>query len=230
MYIIERTVKKKLAKSAADIIFGPSKHPVYICLPYKGVSSERIVQNLRSCVHVTYGAVQLRTIFRTSPMLPNAYKDTLPKLNKSNIVYMFKCNRCECEYVGKSSRRLVDRISEHVPSAIRRRAAAPEQKDVFEQSTSHNYNLRSQNAIAVSSRSKCSKKPSKKSAIREHLFENPACANNYTQDCFNAIGQARTPFHLSVLEAVLINSRKPILCRQKEFVYHCKLFRNFISF
>ena len=41
MYIIERTVKKKLAKSAADIIFGPSKHPVYISLPYKGVASER---------------------------------------------------------------------------------------------------------------------------------------------------------------------------------------------
>ena len=230
MYIIERTVKKKLAKSATDIIFGPSKHPVYISLPYKGVASERVAKSLRSSVQSTYGAVQLRTIFQTSPMLPNAYKDTLPRLNKSNIVYMFKCNHCKCEYVGKTCRRLVDRIDEHVPSAIRQRASMPKQKeDDFEQSTNQRYNLRSQNSIPVSSCSHSSKKTSKKSAIREHLFENPACARNYTKESFKVIGQARTPFHLAVLEAVLINSRKPILCRQKDFVYHCKLFRNFIS-
>ena len=32
-HIVERTVKKKLAKSAKGQTFGPSKHPVYICLP-----------------------------------------------------------------------------------------------------------------------------------------------------------------------------------------------------
>ena len=114
-------MKNKLAISAKSSIFGPSKDPVYICLPYKGIASERIAQNLRTAVQSTYGAVQLRTIFRTSPMLPNAYKDTLPKFHKSNIVYIFKCDRYDCEYIGKTSRRLVDRIDEHVPSAIRKR-------------------------------------------------------------------------------------------------------------
>ena len=90
------------------------------------------------------------------------------------------------------------------------------------------YNLRSRNII--SSHSQPSITPSNISAVKLHLFENPDCARFYTWDCFKVIGQARTPFQLSVLEAVLINSHKPILCRQKDFVYHCKLFRNYISF
>ena len=227
-YIVERTVKNKLANSAKSSIFGPSKDPVYICLPYKGIASERIAQNLRTAVQSTYGAVQLRTIFRTSPMLPNAYKDTLPKFHKSNIVYMFKCNRCDCEYIGKTSRRLVDRIDEHVPSAVRKRAIHQTQNDPVAQVLPQKYNLRSRNTVP--SHSQPSITPSNMSAVKLHMFENPECAGAYRRDCFKVIGQARTPFQLSVLEAVLINSHKPILCRQKEFVYHCKLFRNYISY
>ena len=231
-YIVERTVKNKLANSAKGVMFGPSRQPVYLCLPYKGIASERITQNLRSAVQSTYGAVQLRTIFRTSQMLPNAYKDTLPKFQKSNIVYMFKCNRCDCEYVGKTSRRLVDRIEEHVPSAIRKRAndQTQEQNNPDVPVLLQRYNLRSRNQPnQVSSHSQPSITPSNISAVKLHLFENPECARTYTRDCFKVIGQARTSFQLSVLEAVLINSHKPILCRQKDFVYHCKLFRNYIS-
>ena len=162
-------------------------------------------------------------------MLPNAYKDTLPKSHKSNLIYMFKCNRCDCEYVGKTSRRLVDRIDEHVPSAIRKRAddQTQQQNNPVVQVFPQRYNLRSRNII--SSHSQPSIAPSNISAVKLHLFENPDCARTYTRDCFKVIGQARTPFQLSVLEAVLINSHKPILCRQKDFVYHCKLFRNNIS-
>ena len=140
---------------------------------------------------------------------------------------MFKCNRCDCEYVGKTSRRLVDRIDEHVPSAIRKRAndQTQEQNNPDVPVLLQRYNLRSRNII--SSHSQPSITPSNISAVKLHL--NPDYARTYTRDCFKVIGQARTPFQLSVLEAVLINSHKPILCRQKDFVYHCKLFRNYIS-
>ena len=60
------------------------------------------------------------------------------------------------------------------------------------------------------------------SAIRLHLLENPACASEYNKECFQIIGQDRSAFQLSVLEAVLINSCKPILYRPRDFVYHCK--------
>ena len=40
------------------------------------------------------------------------------------------------------------------------------------------------------------------SAIGQHLITNPECANIYADDNFRIIGQARSSFHLSVLESL----------------------------
>ena len=63
------------------------------------------------------------------------------------------------------------------------------------------------------------------SAIGQHLVANPECAKKYTVDNFRIIGQARSSFHLSVLESVYIKTRNPVLCRQKEFVVSLGLFK-----
>ena len=65
------------------------------------------------------------------------------------------------------------------------------------------------------------------SAIRLHLLENQTCADNYSKDCFLILAQGRSSSHLSVFEAFYINSYKPILCKQKEFVHSLKLFDKF---
>ena len=62
------------------------------------------------------------------------------------------------------------------------------------------------------------------SAIAKHLIESPLCAKFYDPGQFSIIASARTDFHLKVLEAVFIQSFKPVLCRQKTFVYECLLF------
>ena len=46
----------------------------------------------------------------------------------------------------------------------------------------------------------------------------------YTDDKFLIIGQARSSFHLGVLESVYIKTQNPELCRQKEFVFSLGLF------
>ena len=43
---------------------------------------------------------------------------------------------------------------------------------------------------------------------------------HYADGKFGIIGQARSSFHLSVLESVYIKTQNPALCRQKEFVSH----------
>ena len=58
------------------------------------------------------------------------------------------------------------------------------------------------------------------SAVGEHLITNPELAKTYTDDNFRIIGQARSSFHLSVLESVYIKTQNPVLCRQKEFVFY----------
>ena len=49
-------------------------------------------------------------------------------------------------------------------------------------------------------------------------------AKTYIDDNFRIIGQARSSFHIGVLESVYIKTQNPVLCRQKEFVFSLKLF------
>ena len=63
------------------------------------------------------------------------------------------------------------------------------------------------------------------SAIGQHLITNPESAKTYTDDNFRIIGQARSSFHLSVLESVYIKTQNPVLCRQKECVSSLGLFK-----
>ena len=55
-------------------------------------------------------------------------------------------------------------------------------------------------------------------------MQNPECATQYSNDQFSILAKARSMFHLSVLEATYIKISKPILCRQKEFVYSLQIF------
>ena len=43
-------------------------------------------------------------------------------------------------------------------------------------------------------------------------------------DIFRIIVQARSPFHLGVLESVYIRTQKSVLCRQEDFVFPLELF------
>ena len=63
------------------------------------------------------------------------------------------------------------------------------------------------------------------SAIGQHLITNPECAKTYTDDNFRIIGQARSFFHLGVLESVYIKTQTPVLCKQKDFVFSLGLFK-----
>ena len=63
------------------------------------------------------------------------------------------------------------------------------------------------------------------SAIGQHLITNPECAKTYTYDNFRIIGQARSSFHLGVLESVYVKTQNPVLCKQQEFVFSLGLFK-----
>ena len=62
-------------------------------------------------------------------------------------------------------------------------------------------------------------------AIGQHLLENDQCALNYDDKRFSILATARSSFHVYILEAAYIKTQRPMLCRQKEFVYALKLFR-----
>ena len=142
-----------------------------------------------------YNDVTLRTIFTSRPILPNAKKDVLPTQQRSNLVYQFTCH-CGSRYVGRTSQRLSARIGQHVPPYLRKILGT----------------LRAQNAAPTS-------------AIGQHLKSNIECGKRFSPESFEIVTFGRTKTHLSILESLFISGRRPILCRQKDFVYTRQLFK-----
>ena len=145
-----------------------------------------------------------RVVYNTRVMLPSAKKDCVPTTQKSCVVYEFSC-RCEALYIGRTTQRLADRIKKHVPESIRKKS----------------------NTVREQPPRTCKKNDSKincESAIGQLLITNPECAKTYTDDNFRIIGQARSSFHLSVLESVYTKTQNPVLCKQKEFIFSLGLF------
>ena len=62
-------------------------------------------------------------------------------------------------------------------------------------------------------------------AIGDHLLSNPECAHQYTDDKFKILTRGRNQFHLKTLESLFIQTLKPDLCKQKQYVYKTILFK-----
>ena len=142
--------------------------------------------------------------FTSKRILPLAGNDVLPTTQKRFVIYM--CHR-DSRYVGQTSQRLQNCIKQHVPHWLRQQLTRPRP---------------SQPHISCK---RNDTKPNCDSAIGQHLLENEQCALNYDSKRFSMLVRARSSFHLNLLEAAYIKTRRPVLCRLKEFVYTLKLFR-----
>ena len=124
--IISRVFKLKL--TGEDLQRQPTPNadtspPVYLRLPYAGTVSAKYAGIIKEAISRCYIDVPIRVIFKSRPILPAAQKDVLPTHTKSNVIYQYSCH-CKSVYVGKTSRRLRDRITEHIPKYIRNVSAS----------------------------------------------------------------------------------------------------------
>ena len=141
-----------------------------------------------------------RLVFTSKRMLPVARKDVLPAIQKSFVIYEYKCH-CDSRYVGRTSQRLQDRIKQHVLQWLGQQLTRPRRSQPHR------------------SCKRTDTKPDCDSAIGQHLLDNDRCALNYDDKRFSILAAARSSFHLNLLEATYIRTRRPVLCRRKEFVY-----------
>ena len=96
------------------------KKRVYISLPFKGeVLAELITRRLRNATENTYMASTLSLSFSSRVFIKSHLKDKLPQSTASYCVYHFECS-CRASYVGRTTRRLSDRIREHCPASLTR--------------------------------------------------------------------------------------------------------------
>jgi hypothetical protein len=95
-------------------ILAPLKS-VFIQLPYKGDDVTALVKRrLTNALQRTFYAAKLVLVQQTTRIPSSPLKDPIELTAKSNLIYGFTCS-CGCRYVGRTSRQLGTRISEHVP-------------------------------------------------------------------------------------------------------------------
>jgi len=114
-------------------------------------------------------------------------------------------NPGDSRYVGSTSQRLEENIKQHIPKSI----ANPPTPHIRQSLPRPGKDTSPQQFHD--------------SAISQHLLDNAQCALHYNKDKFSVLTRARTPFHLSALEAIFIKSVNPFLCKQKEFIYSLKI-------
>ena len=127
----------------------------------------------------------------------------ITSFHQSMVVYQYVC-RCDCRCVVRTPLRLQDKINQHIPKSIRN-----------EESLNKVLPKRNCKITAPLNQHDCY------SAIGLHLVENLDC----NIDQFSILAKARTLFRSGTLEATFIKTLKPILRRQKEFVYSRQILR-----
>ena len=114
--ITNAVITKKINQFRRPTQLGPKKCPVYLHLPWLGNVSMTYEMQIKTAVKHSYFAVEPCIVYTTTQLLPAAKKD-LPALHQSNMVYQFLCH-CDSRYVDRTSRRLQQRIKQHVPNII----------------------------------------------------------------------------------------------------------------
>ena len=104
--VINGQIAKKIAHFSNVKRFGPEKCPVYLGVPWISKPSTNLEkEEVETIVESCYGSVSTRLAFTSKRMLPVARKDVLFTVQKSFVIYEYKCH-CDSRYVGRTSQRL----------------------------------------------------------------------------------------------------------------------------
>ena len=93
----------------------PPKKDCLIVLPYLGRISLQIRSKLNKVFKEFMPYCNLRIVYNSNCRLKTffRFKDSIPNLLRSSVVYKYQCSGCNATYYGKTKRHLKVRISEH---------------------------------------------------------------------------------------------------------------------
>ena len=118
-----KQISKKITQFSRPKRFGPDKCPVNLRVTNTGKAALTLERNLRIAVENCFRSVALRTVFVSRQTLPASRKDVLPAIQKSSVIYEYKCH-CDSRYEGRTAQRLQDRIKQHVSKWLRQHTAS----------------------------------------------------------------------------------------------------------
>ena len=188
-YLVNKVITSELVEKIPSNVNLPdeNKTRVYMRLPFIGRPTYRFERQIKNAVRSCYESVTTHIISQSRPMFSKMRKDVLPTLSSQNVVYKFSCY-CKSNYVGQTSQTLRKRLSEHVPKCL-----LVYREFLLKKSDEENFDEKKMTLV---------KNAMKRSSVCEHLANNLNCLKNFSTDMFRPIAQARSSFHLSVLNHI----------------------------
>ena len=124
---VHRFLSSKFSENSLPVV-GPEKKSVYLCLPFCGDSSLKLKRQLVRIYRAVAPWISITVVFQPINKLASLsrLKEPVPILKRSNVVYQVNCSDCNAFYIGMTTRRLHQRLSEHASqsaSALYRHAS-----------------------------------------------------------------------------------------------------------
>ena len=99
-----------------EVYAAAPREQVFVKIPYLSkVSNKNMKSEILALVEKFYPQIDLKVIFVNSFNIGSffKFKDVVPNLMRSNVVYEYKCSQCGDTYIGETTRHLATRIAEH---------------------------------------------------------------------------------------------------------------------
>ena len=90
---------------------------IYLSFPYFGTQSRKLEKDLTNLVAKYFPQIRLQIAFKNTfkiSSLVSRWKDPMPAMLQSNIIYEYQCGTCNSTYVGCSTRLAWVRFNEHL--------------------------------------------------------------------------------------------------------------------
>ena len=121
--IINKNLKEfinKLYYEKEKLIKKPEKQKIYIKVPFHGEESFRLRKNLKDLIKNYFPQITLNIIFDNNFNIKSffKFKEQIPNVLKSNIIYKYKCDSCNATYIRKTSRHFSTRVKEHLGISV----------------------------------------------------------------------------------------------------------------
>ena len=115
---LDSVINQFLSKqySCALPTYGPEKKPVFLCLPYIGEEATRkVTRQIRRLLAKVAPWMDIKLVFRSTRKLSclTKIKSRFTTESNSGVVYKVSCGDCGAFYIGKTKRRLQQRLQEH---------------------------------------------------------------------------------------------------------------------
>ena len=116
--LIDSCIKSVLRKcySPEIPVHTVSRKELLIVLPFTGKHGLMVRTKLTRILRKLYPMATLRVVFTSKTKIGHffKFKEIIPTMLRSLVVYEFRCSSCNARYVGQTARHLTTRVCEHM--------------------------------------------------------------------------------------------------------------------